>query len=61
MSDDEVATGIWGREHAKNEPNNYHVLVCRLRKEVTDAGLDGWFVEKKRRAIRARLGNVVLT
>jgi hypothetical protein len=36
------------------------VLVCRLRKEIADAGFDGWFIEKKRKCIRARLTEVVL-
>jgi hypothetical protein len=60
VSDDEVATGIWGREKARLEPNNYHVLLCRVRKELKDAGFDAWFIEKRRKFIRARLAEVRL-
>lgn len=58
LSDDDVAGGIWGRERHKLDPNNYHVLICRLRKEIKDAGFDGWFIEKKRKRIRVRLDHV---
>ncbi len=55
-TDDEISTGIWGR----NAPaaNSLHVLVYRLRKQIKGAGFDPWFIEKKRRAIRIRLDDV---
>lgn len=53
VSDAEILTGIWGRD-AKDE-NKLHVLVYRLRNEVKIAGFDPWFIEKRRRYIRARL------
>lgn len=60
ISDEEVAVGVWGRERLRLEQNNYHVLVCRLRKELKDAGFDAWFIEKKRKHIRARLDQVAI-
>jgi len=53
IADHDVLTGIWGRD-AKDE-NKLHVLVYRLRNEVKNAGFDPWFIEKRRRYIRARL------
>lgn len=58
MHDDDVASGIWGRERFKIEPNNFHVLVHRTRKEVAASGFDPWFLEKKRRHLRLRLDEV---
>jgi hypothetical protein len=55
ISDHDVLTGIWGRD-AKDE-NKLHVLVYRLRNEVKNAGFDPWFIEKRRRYIRARLAD----
>ena len=56
-SDDDVGTGIWGRG-GSGDANSLHVLVYRLRKELTKAGFDPWFIEKRRRAIRIRLRDV---
>ncbi|MBW2255106.1 MAG: FHA domain-containing protein [Deltaproteobacteria bacterium] len=53
VADSEVLTGIWGR--GARDENKLHVLVYRLRSEVKGAGFDPWFVEKRRRYIRARL------
>lgn len=58
--DDDVVTGIWGRSKDRLDPNNYHVLVCRMRKELKDAGFDAWFIEKRRKYIRVRLRDVVV-
>ncbi|MCO4746905.1 MAG: FHA domain-containing protein [Proteobacteria bacterium] len=60
IHDDDVASGLWGRERFKLEPNNLHVLVHRLRKEVEAAGFDPWFIEKKRRHLRLRLDGAVV-
>lgn len=59
-SDDEVATGVWGRDKNKFDPNNYHVLVCRLRKELRDAGFDAWFIEKRKKHIRIKLDAIAV-
>lgn len=55
--DEAVSQGIWGRL-SDVDTNNLHVLVYRLRKEIERAGFDPWFIEKRRRAIRARLQDV---
>ena len=55
LSDAEVAVGIWGRRSVEGDPNRLHVLVYRLRRELKAAGFDPWFIEKRRRYIRARL------
>lgn len=60
IADEEVSTGIWGRSPTARDTNSLHVLVHRLRKEVTDAGLDPWFIEKRRRFIRVRADRVTV-
>lgn len=59
-SDEETTTGIWGK-YGTPEPNNLHVLLHRLRKELEKAGFDPWFIEKRRRAVRVRLTDIVVT
>ncbi len=58
LSDEEAATAIWGR--TGRDENALHVLVHRLRKQLAEAGFDPWFIEKRRRCVRARFGRVVL-
>lgn len=58
MSDDDVATALWGRGQASRDDNALHVLIHRVRKEVAAAGFDPWFIEKRRRCIRARFSKV---
>jgi len=53
VADTEILTGIWGR--GARDENKLHVLVYRLRSEVKGAGFDPWFIEKRRRFIRARV------
>jgi len=50
ISDEEVATGVWGRQGAARP---IKVLVFRVRQELREAGFDPWFIEKRRGAIRA--------
>jgi hypothetical protein len=57
--DELVARGIWGRQ-VDLEKNNLHVLVHRIRKEIERAGLDPWFIEKRRKALRMRLDIVTI-
>ncbi|MGK0347601.1 MAG: hypothetical protein ACI855_003688, partial [Myxococcota bacterium] len=45
--------GVWGR--GAGEDNKLHVLVYRLRNELKKAGFDPWFIEKRRKYIRARI------
>jgi len=58
MSDDDVAVALWGRGQAQRDDNALHVLIHRVRKEVAAAGFDPWFIEKRRRCIRARFATV---
>jgi hypothetical protein len=51
--DDDIRTGVWGR--GATEDNRLHVLVYRVRAELEKAGFDPWFIEKKRRFVRARV------
>jgi hypothetical protein len=57
-SDDAVRVGIWGRR-SEQDANSLHVLVYRLRSEMKKAGFDPWFIEKRRKAIRVRVREVV--
>lgn len=56
--DEDAIVGIWGRRWESLGPNNYQVLLCRLRKEITDAGLDGWFIEKRSGCTRIVLDDI---
>lgn len=53
--DHDVSVGIWGKGDV--QPNKLNVLVCRVRKELREAGFDPWFVEKRRGAVRARVSD----
>ena len=55
-SDHDVAVRIWGRGAA--DSNKLHVLVHRLRKAVSGAGFDPWFIEKRQWGVRVRLRQV---
>lgn len=52
-TDDDIRVGVWGR--GTGEDNKLHVLVYRLRNELKKAGFDPWFIEKRRKYIRARV------
>lgn len=58
ISDEEAAVGVWGRTQAMRDVNGLHVLVHRVRRELAEAGFDPWFIEKRRRCIRARVARV---
>jgi hypothetical protein len=58
--DDEVMRGIWGRGWDQLGTNNYQVLLSRTRRELTKAGFDAWFIEKRRGHTRLRLQTVRL-
>lgn len=61
VQDRQIATGIWGRGSKGKDTNSLHVLVYRLRKELKKEGFDAWFIEKRKRYIRARLAEVQIT
>ncbi len=52
----DALVGIWGR--GKKGSNHLNVLVHRLRNQLSAAGFDPWFVEKRRGGIRARMRTV---
>lgn len=54
-ADEQVVSGIWGRIEASGMPNNLNVLLARTRSELRKAGFDPWFIEKRRRYVRARV------
>lgn len=56
MGDNEVTIGIWGKSGGGKTSLN--VLVHRVRQQLERAGLDPWFIEKRRGGIRARLRDV---
>ena len=56
--DEEAMLGVWGKRWESLGGNNYQVLLCRLRKELTEAGLDGWFIEKRRGHTRVVLEDI---
>jgi hypothetical protein len=59
-TDEEVASGIWGRNGERMESGNLHVLIHRLRREIEDVGFDSSFLEKHRKAMRIKLVDVYL-
>lgn len=59
-ADEEAMMGIWGKRWESMGANNYQVLLCRLRKELNDAGLDGWFIEKRRGYTRLALDSITI-
>jgi hypothetical protein len=58
IADDDIRTGIWGR--GRGTKSGLNVLVHRTRKQLEADGFDPWFIEKKRRGIRARLQGITL-
>jgi pSer/pThr/pTyr-binding forkhead associated (FHA) protein len=60
LSDSEAGVGIWGRQGG-HDARKLHVLIHRLRKELRAAGFDPWFIEKRRRAVRVALSDVVVS
>lgn len=57
-STDEVLVGVWGK--GQKAANHLNVLVHRLRGQLQEEGFDPWFVEKRRGAIRIRVGTLVI-
>lgn len=58
-ADDDVTRDIWGKRGV-TDANSLHVLVHRLRKEIKAAGFDPWFIEKRRKAIRLALTDILV-
>lgn len=58
IDDEALVTGVWGRNRPADEVNSLNVLIHRIRRGVKKAGLDPWFLEKQRRAVRIRVAEV---
>jgi pSer/pThr/pTyr-binding forkhead associated (FHA) protein len=58
--DAELSSLVWGRAHRSNQPNNLNVLIHRVRRDVEQAGLDRWFIERRTGETRVRVSEVVL-
>jgi hypothetical protein len=58
ISDEDVQAAIWGRAAQRQASSNYSVLLHRVRRELEIAGFDPEFIEKRRGAIRIRLGDI---
>jgi hypothetical protein len=58
LEDEDVAVGIWGKAQGTSQVQHLNVLVWRVRKELEAAGFDAWFIEKKRKHVRARVERV---
>lgn len=54
VAEQEVCTAIWGRA-AGATPANLRVLVCRVRRDLREGGLDPWFVEHRAGHLRVRV------
>ncbi|MDP2315614.1 MAG: FHA domain-containing protein [Pseudomonadota bacterium] len=58
LADEELASGVWGREALRMDANNLNVLIHRLRKELAAAGFDPSFLERRNHAARLSLVHV---
>lgn len=54
VAEQEVCTAIWGRA-AGATPANLRVLVCRVRRDLREGGLDPWFLEHRAGHLRVRV------
>lgn len=52
IDDRQLGTGVWGREWARQGPNNLNVLIHRIRKQAEVAGFDRRFLERRRGGLR---------
>lgn len=60
LDDDDAALGVWGRAHHDQGRNNLNVLVHRIRRQLDDAGLDRWVLERRTGQLRLSARRVVL-
>lgn len=59
VPESEVMTAVWGRAPGATAAN-LRVLVCRLRRDLREAGLDPWFLEQRAGHLRAKVAEVEL-
>lgn len=60
MAEQDLLTGVWGRA-AGATPNNLRVLLCRIRRDLREAGFDPWFLEHRAGHLRLRVREVALS
>jgi hypothetical protein len=53
-----LAVGVWGHGASVGHSGNLNVLLFRVRREFAAAGFDPWFIETRRRHVRARVESV---
>ncbi|MFT5680954.1 MAG: hypothetical protein ACI8RZ_001860 [Myxococcota bacterium] len=58
LDDESLASAIWGRQRHQQTANNLNVLIFRIRKKATGAGLSGMFLQKRRSRMRLRVNGV---
>ncbi|MEL6342807.1 MAG: FHA domain-containing protein [Myxococcota bacterium] len=58
--DEEVSSGVWGRNWKSHAGSHLHVLIHRLRKQLKSDQIDPWFIEKKRRHVRVRVEELII-
>ena len=58
LDNDRLRRELWGAARHGQLRNNLQVLVHRARKELNEAGFDGWCVEKKRGFTRLNVRSV---
>lgn len=59
-TDEEVSSGVWGRNWKSHAGSHLHVLIHRLRNQLKGSQIDPWFIEKKRRHVRIRVDEIVI-
>lgn len=59
VPEQEALTAVWGRG-AGGSSTNLRVLVCRMRKDLREAGLDPWLLEHRAGHLRARVADIVI-
>ena len=57
-AEDEVGAGVWGHTAVDNPTSSLDVLLRGIRDGLKVAGLDPWFVEKRRGHVRVRARSV---
>jgi hypothetical protein len=55
----DALTQVWGRSPGATAAN-LRVLVCRIRRELREAGLDPWFLEHRAGCLRVKVQEVVI-
>lgn len=52
VDDQQLGTGVWGRDWSRQGANNLNVLLHRVRKQAHQQGFDKRFLDRRRGAVR---------